>query len=273
MAKKKSDGLTAKTADRHALYQAAVQCPEAEMNFVDAQFKRLRGREAARIREDFCGTGYSSCEWVRRRKGNTSVGLDLDLATLQWGADHNVAALPEEAQRRVQLLRRDVREPGPGASSGFDAVLAMNFSYWIFKTRAALAGYFKVVRRSLKPDGLFFMDVWGGYESMKEQVEKRKVKGFQYQWEQAGYNPVTGDLTCHIHFAFPDGSKIHRAFTYEWRLWTVPEIREVLLEAGFGKVRFYGEGNDKGGGGNGVFRETKKHDADASFVAYMVAER
>ena len=218
MANKKKARLTAKTADPHALYQAAVQCPEAEMNFVEAQFRRLRGREARRIREDFCGTAYSSCEWVRRHPQNVAVGLDLDLDTLQWGADHNVAALPAAAQERVQLLRRDVREPGPGASSGFDAVLAMNFSYWIFKTREDLRGYFKIVRRSLKPDGALFMDVWGGFESMKEQVEKRRCRGFVYQWEQAGYNPVTGDLKCYIHFEFPDKTRLFRAFTYEWRL-------------------------------------------------------
>lgn len=269
----KRSKLTAKTADKHALYQAAVQCPEAEMDFVDAQFKRLKGRVPAHIREDFCGTGHSSCEWVRRRPTNTAVGLDLDLATLQWGADHNVSTLPREAQDRITLLRRDVREPGPGASSGFDAVLAMNFSYWIFDTREALRGYYKAVRRSLKADGVLFMDVWGGYESMKEQVETRRVKGFTYQWEQTSYNPVTGDLLCHIHFAFPDKTRIFRAFSYRWRLWTVPEIRELLLEAGFKKVRFFGEGNDKGGGGNGVFREATKHDADASFVAYIVAEK
>lgn len=269
----KRHAMTAKTADKHALYQAAVQCPEAEMDFVDAQFKRLRGRTAAAIREDFCGTGHSSCEWVRRRAGNTAVGLDLDLATLQWGADHNVSKLSAHAKERVKLLRRDVREPGPGASGGFDAVLAMNFSYWIFTTRDALRDYYKVVRRSLKPDGLLFMDIWGGYESMKEQVEKRRVRGFTYEWEQGRYNPVTGDLTCYIHFAFPDKTRMFRAFTYHWRLWTVPEIRELLLEAGFKKVRFFGEGNDKHGGGNGVFREAAKHDADASFVAYIVAEK
>lgn len=265
--------LTAKTSDPHLLYQAAVQCPEAEMDFVEAQFKRLRGRPARKIREDFCGTAYSSCEWVRRHPENTAIGLDLDLATLQWGADHNVSKLPAEARDRVALLRRDVREPGPGASAGLDAILAMNFSYWIFDTREALRGYFKTVRRSLAADGALFMDVWGGFESMKEQEERRRCKGFTYVWEQHRYNPITAELICHIHFEFPDKTKLFRAFSYRWRLWTVPEIRELLLEAGFKRVRFFGEGNDKSGGGNGVFRETVKHDADASFVAYLVAEK
>ena len=44
-------------------------------------------------------------------------------------------------------------------------------------------------------------------------------------------NPITHATTCHIHFKFPDGSKLKKAFTYEWRLWTAPEIRELLLVA------------------------------------------
>ena len=61
-------------------------------------------------------------------------------------------------------------------------------------------------------------------------------------------------MLCHIHFSFPDGSKIKKAFTYDWRLWTLPEIRELLLEAGFQRATVYWEGtNEETEEGDGEF--------------------
>ena len=55
--------LTARNADRHELYEAAVQNAEAEIDFVDRQFTKLTGRRAGAMREDFCGTANAACEW------------------------------------------------------------------------------------------------------------------------------------------------------------------------------------------------------------------
>ena len=250
----------------------AVQAPDAEIQFVDKTFKRIRGRVASRVREDFCGTALSACEWVKTRTTNTAVGVDLSGPTLAWGKKHNVAALQTEAQGRITLLKQDVRNP-TAECMGVDAVLAMNFSYWIFKTRAGMLEYFKSVRESLAPDGILFMDHYGGYEATREQQERRPQKGFTYVWDQAKYNPITGDKVCHIHFEFKDGTKMHKAFSYEWRLWTLPEVRELLTEAGFKNVTVYWEGDDGKGGGNGVFKATLKGDADASFICYLTAEK
>jgi hypothetical protein len=87
---------TRANSDRHLLYQDAVQCPEAELDFVDRTFKKLRARTLVRLREDFCGTAHTSCEWVRRRSTNIAIGLDLDAPTLKWGSDHNVSTLSGE---------------------------------------------------------------------------------------------------------------------------------------------------------------------------------
>ena len=54
-------------------------------------------------------------------------------------------------------------------------------------------------------------------------------------------------MQCHIHFKFPDKTKIKNAFTYNWRLWTMVEIRELLSEAGFANVVVYWEGEDEDG--------------------------
>ena len=97
--------------------------------------------------------------------------------------------------------------------------------------------------------------------------------GFTYIWEQAEFHPVTNHMRCHIHFKFPDGSKIKKAFTYEWRLYTAPEIRDLLLEAGFSKVTVYWEGEDEDGEGNGEFTPDAEGTPDLAWIAYIVAEK
>ena len=69
-----------------------------------------------------------------------------------------------------------------------------------------------------------------------------------------------------------DGTRLRRAFRYEWRLWTVPEIRELLAEAGFTHTEVYWEGTDlKTRKGNGVFRRTSRVESCPGWVAYIVA--
>jgi len=269
---KRRSQFSAETADRHVLYQLAVQDVESEIDFVDETFQELRGKRAARLREDFCGTGNTSCEWVSRRKTNHAVGLDIDEPTLSWGRENNVTKLPAAARKRVSLLNENVLTPGREAK-GMDIVLAMNFSYFTFQTRDLMRGYFAEVKRSLAPGGLFMLDFYGGYESMQEQEEERDIEGkFTYIWEQHSYNPISGHLRTYIHFEFKDGTRMKRAFSYDWRLWTLPELRETLAEAGFAKSTVYCEGTDEDGEGDGNFEPAETCDADASFIAYIVAE-
>lgn len=102
--------------------------------------------------------------------------------------------------------------------------------------------YFEAVRAALKPDGIFFMDCFGGYESFKVCKESRDIgNGIKYVWDQHDYNPITGEMQCYIGFKFPDGSKNMRAFEYNWRMWTLPEIREILADAGFTAQPFTGK--------------------------------
>lgn len=262
--------LTAATSDRRHLYEEAVQCPEAELDFVARWFKRLRGRPCRHIREDFCGAGLTASEWVKRHADNTSLGLDIDAAALAWGTRTHLDPLPPHQRRRVSLLNRNVLRP-PHAALPPDAVLAMNFSWSVFKTRDLLKAYFAAAHSSLAKDGILFMDIHGGYESMKELTERRRCKGFTYVWEQAKYDPISSDMLCYIHFDFKKGPMMKRAFTYRWRLWSIPEVRELLAEAGFASTTVYWEGENKHGNGTGEYHPRRKGVADASFVCMISA--
>jgi hypothetical protein len=123
-------------------------------------------------------------------------------------------------------------------------------------------------------DGIFICDAYGGSDSFIEMEEERHLDGFTYVWDQNHYNPITGDVINHIHFRFPDGSALEEAFTYEWRLWTIPEIRELLMEAGFGKVTVWWEGDDEDGeAGDGEFEPSERGEACPGWIAYLTAEK
>ncbi|HEY7671597.1 MAG TPA: class I SAM-dependent methyltransferase [Gammaproteobacteria bacterium] len=257
-------------ADVHELYEEAVQSVDADVEFLHATFRALRGREAHSFREDFCGTASACCEWVRRTPRGFAIGVDHDPAVLDWGRRHRVARLAEKERARVKLLESDVRTV---ESDRVDIIGAFNFSYFLFETRDELRGYFAHAHSALNADGILCLDAFGGPESISVQKERTKCDGFTYVWDQADYEPVTNHITCHIHFHFPDGSKLKRAFTYEWRMWSLPEIRELLLEAGFVKVRVYWEGTGEDGEGNDEFTESATGEPDAAWVSYIVAEK
>jgi SAM-dependent methyltransferase len=256
------------TRDRHHLYEASVQCPEADVRFFDRIYREWNGTLPRSLREDFCGTAAIAAEWVRSRPENTAVGVDLHGPTLEWGRRVHIKPLGE-AGSRLRILQADVRSVRRPES---DLIAALNFSYFVFHTRKDLLRYFTTARTALAPRGLFILDIFGGWEAQALTTEKKRKRGFTYLWEQARFDPITNLTRFYIHFRFPDGTMMKRAFTYDWRLWTIPEIREVLQEAGFRRTRVYWEGTDHAtGGGTGVFRRAERAVSTPGWVAYIVA--
>lgn len=268
----------ADTADRHALYQKSVQDPEMEVALLAEKFQHLRGREPVSLREDFCGTAYLCVEWCRSHPGRTAVGVDLSEEALDWGRAHNLAPAGEAVANRITLLQGDVMDT---PSDSVDVVCAFNFSYSGFKSRDQLRRYFQAARAHLGPEGILVLDVYGGPEAIDVLSEDREVddEDFTYVWEQERFNPIDHHTVCHIHFQFPDGSRLERAFTYDWRLWTLPELREVLAEAGFSASHVFWEefedadDDDEYMDSTGRYYETEEVENQESWICYLVAER
>ena len=274
--KKGGKKTLADKADRHVLYQKSVQSPEADLEFFVKTYKEIRGKKPQILREDFCGTAHISSTWVKGGKKRRAIGVDLDKATLDWGRKHNLAKLTEDQRARVELIQGNVLEPHGDQA---DMTCAMNFSYGVFKTRPELRRYFEVVYDRLAGDGVFFTELYGGTEAVVEVVDRREHDDFTYVWQQAKFNPITHETLCHIHFEFPDKSKIKKAFTYDWRLWTIPEIRELLHDVGFKSVRVFWEAveeADDGSGdmeGAGEYYPTEEEENQESWLVYLVAEK
>ena len=264
---------TSRKIDVYALYEEAVQDPKTDVVFYDQLFRDLHDRTARRFREDFCGTFKICCEWVKLHPGNRSVGVDLDAEPLGYGRRRHLARLRPAQRRRVTLLQKNVLEVERPKS---DITVACNFSYFTFKKRAQLKRYFRAAYRALASPGLFLVDTTGGSEFHESNLEWRLYRTkagrhkFSYFWDQKTYNPITMESEFAIHFKMPDGTRIRDAFIYDWRLWSIPELREVMAEAGFRKTMVYWEGDDSKGGGNGDFKPVETAEGCESWLAYVV---
>ena len=126
------------------------------------------------------------------------------------------------------------------------------------------------------------MDIYGGTESVTVKnddireipgfttPEGLRISDFEYIWEQAEYNPITHETLCHIHFKVPGYKPVNKAFTYDWRLWTLPEIQEILIEAGFRKAEVYLHDFDDEGESDEIFRLRTTYENVQGWVAYVV---
>ncbi len=265
--------------DIHWLYEASVQNVDTDLDIGKRIFSKHRGRKPLTVREDFCGTAKLAARWVQRNKQHKAWGIDFHQPTLDWGMKYNVSELSEEQKNRLHLICGDVLEVD---TPQVDMAFALNFSFCVFKQRETLRNYFKRVAKSLNDEGIFVMDIYGGTESVMAKSddvreipgfttpEGLKISDFEYLWEQAEYNPITHETVCHIHFKVPGYGSINKAFTYDWRLWTLPEIQEVLLEAGFTKAEVYLHDFDEHGESDETFRRRTTYENVQGWVAYVV---
>jgi SAM-dependent methyltransferase len=253
----------AERAERHRLYEASVQCPESDTEFFAHVYGELRGQKPLVLREDFCGTAKLAVTWCLGDPQRRAYGIDLDGATLDWAREHNLAPHARRLGNRLKLFRADVR-----AEQTFraDITCANNFSFCVFKERSALKRYLKRAHQGLKRDGLLFLELFGGTEAIQVIEEEREYDKFTYVWDQHLYNPMTAETICHIHYIFPDGSRIDRAYSYDWRLWTVPELRDLLKEVGFADVRLYWETLEDDPGDDDMLRGSGEYE-DVTHVA------
>jgi hypothetical protein len=265
--------------DLHWLYEASVQNVDTDLDFGRRVYRKHCKRQPLTVREDFCGTAKLAARWVERNKTNEAWGIDFHQPTLDWGVKYNVSGLNKEQKERLHLICGDVLEE---STPGIDLAFALNFSFCVFKQREILRNYFTRVKESLNREGVFVMDIYGGTESGMEKCDDvREIPGFttpegvripnfDYIWEQAEYNPINHHTTCHIHFKVPGFKRINKAFTYDWRLWTLPEIQEILIEAGFSKAEVYLHDFDDDGESDETFRLRKTYENCQGWVAYVV---
>jgi SAM-dependent methyltransferase len=247
------------------LYQLAVQAPAEDAALFARWFRRATGRPLHLLREDFCGTAAIVCAFVVGGQERKAIGVDHDAATLAWARSRNLAALPPKARTRVQLHCADVHAV---RSPRADLIVALNFSYSVFHQRAELLRYLKASRRALRPGGAVLLDVFGGGLAHRPFAERHRHRGFDHVWEQRAFDPSTHRVDCRIHFELPDGRRLRDAFVYDWRMWTVPELVDLMHEAGFARTQVLWQDP-----ASGSFRVRRQPAADPHWLAYVAGLR
>lgn len=256
-------------ADRYKLYEESVQDVEGDVALIERIYRKRYARAPVTLREDFAGTALLACEWVRRNASARAFAIDIDPAPLEWGRQTHFPKLDPDERERCELIVANALD---AKTSAVDVACAFNFSYFCFKEYDELLAYFRVARASLGRKGMFMLDLYGGADSQRTMEEEREQEGFDYVWDQSAFDPITYHAVNHIHFVFPDGSQMRKAFTYDWRLWTIPELRAALDEAGFSETEVYWEGTDtKTNEGNGIYRRVRTAPDDPAWVSYIVA--
>lgn len=252
---------------KHQLYEESVQCHEADVDFINKQYHYFYKETPLTLREDFGGTGMLACNWVEQSDSHRAWAVDLDSEPINFGKRTHHAKLDDHQKERAQYIEGNVLDSHPFKT---DVTVAFNFSYFIFKKRRELLNYFIKVREGLKENGLFLIDLFGGTDSREESIEETEHDDHSYFWDCDKYNPITNECLYYIHFKV-DGKKYEKVFIYDWRMWSIPELREILEDAGFSKTVVYWEGEDEDGDGDGNFYVAENEDNCESWVTYMAA--
>ncbi len=255
--------------DKYAAYSIAVQSPHHDVRFMRRLYRDLIHREPITMREDFCGTFELCCEWVKLSNENRAIGMDIDPEPLAYGVENYLSALCESEQRRVTIAEQNVLAR---TTAKADIVCAFNYSYFVFQSRETLLRYFEAVRQSLRPGGILIIDCFGGPMCGKPSIESRKLSGLTYYWEQESFDSISNRARFSIHFKPKGGRKRNRVFSYDWRMWSLAELRDLMLEAGFKDTKVYWEGTGRNGSGSGVFNLRARGEAVERWVAYLVGQ-
>ena len=263
--------------EKYDYYERAVQSPDAHIDMFEAMYRDLYGKKVTLpkiLREDFCGTFRLSTEWCLRNPKNKAIGIDLDSEPVEYGRllNHEKGHDSKIAKDALRILLQDVTKV---KLTGIDFAVACNFSFFIFQKRAQLMSYFKNVFQSLNTNGVLLLEMAGGPGMIEKTTDIRKIgdkgqKKFTYLWQQKVFDPIQRRGLYSISFKREDGTKIKDAFTYDWRLWSIPELRDCLAEAGFADSVVFWETSHKGKP-TGEYIRTDVGDNAYSWVAYILA--
>lgn len=273
-------GVWVGVAENLSLYRRAVQHPQAEVGFLlRAHAWANAGNERATLlKEDFAGTAAVAAAWVALDEDHQAMAVEAHGPTARWAERAAKRELGYRAQD-LHVVQADVLEVN---RPQVDVVAALNFSTFIYHDRDSLRNYFRGARRSLRPGGVAVIDTYGGPGAERTMEQRRDVpadperdaEAFEYVWEQRAFDPVTRRTDCRIHFEFGDSRRINSAFRYDWRLWTLPELVELMAEAGLHEPTVWCDRYDaKAGMSDGVYRPVNKMEAREDWVAYVVGHK
>jgi len=221
--------------NKHELYQKSVQNVHIEAEFFRKVFRMIFNKVPYTFREDFCGTGLLSCEWVRKDVQSYAVGLDIDQETLDWGIENNVNNLSSGFDR-IKLLNHNVLDEFDNTQF-FDIICSLNYSHFLLNKRKEIVKYFSNLRKNLKK-GIFIMDFYGGSHIYEDHKYNRGESDSFYEFRGKQMNNLTNTSICSLNYRIKK-KKFTPLYEFNFRIYSIIELKEALEECGFNKFKIY----------------------------------
>ncbi len=239
--------------DRFECYELCVQSPR----HITAFLRAVHGNRPLALREDFAGSAAVSRQWCleARRSGERAQAIAVDLdAEAVVRATHQVTT--QGAGEEIRIVRADCVAATDRDAA--DVIFVGNFSIGYIHDRASLVQYLRASRERLGRGnggfggGVLACDTYGGASAFKLGGLERRHPGrrgevIHYSWLHEKADPLTSMVENSISFRVEiDGEVVQewpRAFAYRWRLWSIAELREAMVEAGFVSTEVYKDVN------------------------------
>lgn len=266
------------------LYELCVQKPA----LLAPLLRAIHGRSPRTLAEDFCGSAALSRHWCRSDPKARAIAIDLDPATLAYARAH------AKGLCRLTLLQADVTKPLPRTPARSrpatprpnpDLIFVGNFSIGEIHDRKTLLRYLKACHARLAPHGTFVCDTYGGESAFRtgsiqriHDVPRSRLR-VRYTWQQRSADPITARVENALHFRVDDRGEIIQeltdAFIYRWRLWSLPELRDAMLEAGFKQVDIYNQVPDAQDAEGNLYIQpiTDPDDLEDSYIVCVAARK
>lgn len=246
-----------------------MQSPRHVVSLLRAIYRDTTGTTPRILHEDFCGTAAVSRRFVEdgARAGEHWLALatDLDDTALyeaQRLLDVTASGLSVCKHDCLSGLPAPVRSSdptpaiAPSIAHAADIIWVGNFSIGYAHDRATLMRYLLHCKQRLDAGnagfggGFLACDTYGGkgaftLGSLERTHTAKTGEQIRYLWQHEAADPRTGMVRNSISMRLlQDGEVIAeypRVFVYEWRLWSLAELREAMLEAGFTTIDVYKE--------------------------------
>jgi len=97
----------------------------------------------------------------------------------------------------------------------------------------------------LNPGGVMVLEQYAGPEACMTGSDIIELDDDLIAiWEQESFNAVTHQGINYLHFRSADGQPVAKPFVYDFRIWSLPELSDLLYEAGFGQLQFFQMGGE-----------------------------
>tara|TARA_B100000949_G_scaffold235235_1_gene257234 strand:+ start:748 stop:1575 length:828 start_codon:yes stop_codon:yes gene_type:complete len=230
--------------DQPEVYQIAfARSLLSDMNFFEKAWERFGSDEMERVLDIGCGTGQMAIEWARR--GYESLGIDLNEKMIEFAI--------RESRRQGLSASFQVGDMESFRCDSMDAIFCTTGTIHHLTTRRSLNRHFRAISETLRPSGLYFLDVLiTRQEDEPVEIDQSWVVG-ERQWEvqlklefiEEGFDLRRRRRWAVLDLLAWDGKEERHYKNSHWfRVFFEDEFKEMVEQHGLEHMAWYGAAPD-----------------------------